>query len=120
MLREFYTKYNAVWSIKPPLAPKVFDSKLDSLIQKFCTSKLRTKAKNDLAYGNDIMTNDYGMDIESLKMLIITKDSIKENCYILRYTTTNSDASGKRIKQKVVLYISVVKGKDNYRISEVK
>jgi hypothetical protein len=119
MLKEFYTEYNAVWSIKPPLTPEIMNSKLDSLIVKYCTSKLRNEAKKQLEYGQDLLTNDLGSTNlnESMK---IEKDSTKENGYIVSFIASNSDASGKLVKQEVVLHVSVVKEKDNYLINEVK
>ena len=119
MLRKFYTEYNAVWSIKPPLALQVLDSKLDSLMIKYCTSKLRNKAKKCLKDGNDLLTNDLA-SVDLNEKLEVEKDSAIGNGYIVRFTASNMNASRRLIKQKVVLHVTVVKGKDNYRISDVK
>jgi hypothetical protein len=119
MLTKFYTEYNAVWLIKPPPVPDIFNRKLDSLIVKYCTSKLRNKAKKSLEDGNDLLTNDLP-GINSFENLKIEKDSTLENVYVVCYTTANADASGKLIQHKVVLHVTVVKEKDSYKINEIK
>ena len=121
MIKDFYTKYSNIWENTPISVPaNVLHEKLDSLAQKYCTKKIRNEAKAWFVNGQDLFTNDYGMDIESLKTLIITKDTSKVNCYIVCFTTTNSDASGKPVKQNVVLHVSVMKEKEEYKINDVK
>ncbi|MEI6554355.1 MAG: hypothetical protein WCL70_02070 [Paludibacter sp.] len=119
MLRKFYTEYNYIYSIKPPLTLQVLDSKLDSLMMKYCTSKLRKKAKKCLEDESDLLTNDFP-GIHSFEIIKIEKDSTIENDYIVNYTTSNMNASRKLIKQKVVLHVSVVKENEKYLISNVK
>lgn len=121
MIKDFYTKNSKIWENTPTSVPaNVLHEKLDSLAQKYCTKKIRNEAKAWFVNGQDLFTKDYGMDIESLKTLTITKDTLKANCYIVRYTTSNSDASGKTVKQNVILHISVVKDRDCYKINEIK
>lgn len=120
MLNEFYVAYSTVWSITPPPSPDILDRKIDSIQEKYCTLKLRTEAKKYLEDGHDLMTNDLGIGIESLKTLIITKDSTKADIYIVSYITTNTDAANKPIKQKITLKVAVVKGKEGYKINDVK
>lgn len=120
MIKDFYTKHSNIWENTPTSVPaNVLHEKLDSLAQKYCTKKIRNEAKSWFVNGQDLFTNDYGMDIESLKTLRITKDTLKANCYIVRFTTTNSDASGKPVKQNVTLHISVIKDRDSYKIDEI-
>lgn len=121
MIQNFYIEYCNVWNNTPISVPaNVLHERIDSLAQKYCTKKVRNEAKAWFANGQELFTKDYGIVNESLKTLIITKDSTIENNYIIAYTTINSDASGKQIQQKVVLHVSVVKEKDSYKINWVK
>jgi hypothetical protein len=120
-LKDFYTKYNAVWSIKPPLTPDILERKLDSLNAIYCTSALRKDAKKSIEgdYGQDLLTNDLA-SVDLNENLKIEKDSTNENVYVVSFTATNSDASGNPVKQNVVLHVSVVKEKEGYKINDVK
>lgn len=69
---------------------------------------------------HDIFTNDYGTDDESMKTLIITKDSTKVNSYIVSYIVNTEDSSNKIIKEKVVVNLSIKKENGSYKINEVK
>jgi len=119
MLNEFYVGYSNIWSI-PSLSPDILDRKLDSIQEKYCTLRLRSEAKRYLEDGHDLLTNDYGIGIESLKTLAIIKDSVKENSYIVNYNVVNSDATNKPVRQHVSLNVFVVKEKGIYKIDKVK
>ena len=121
MLLEFYTKHFEVWRI-PSLAFDVRYEKLDSLMQRYCTSKLRNEAKE--AYNNvgvDFLTNDrIGDSNESLK---VEKEVGNENGYIVSFISDvalYSDAPGVPTKKQVVLHITVVKEGENYKICSVE
>lgn len=121
MIKRFYTEFCNVWNNTPSSVPaNLLNEKIDSLAQGYCTLQIRNKAKEWAEYGQDKYTNDYGIVSESLKKLMITKDSTKVNSYIVYYTTTNSDASGRPVKQEVILHISVIKENDSYKIDDVK
>jgi len=119
MLKEFYTAYNNVWSTKPPLAPDVLDIKLHSLIVRFCTTKLADNAKKSLEDGMDLLTNNLA-SVDLNEKLKVEKDSRKENEYIVSFVASNSDASGRIVKQQVTLYVTVVKEGESYKIDSVK
>ncbi len=122
MLMDFYSKYFYIWENTPindALPVNVVYGKLDSLMQKFCTSKLRNKAIKTFQEADaDWLTNNLvGSLNENLK---VEKDSTNENGYIISFIATNSDASGKPIKQQVTLRVTVVKEGENYKIADVK
>ena len=119
MLKEFYIAHNAVWTTVPTLSPDIFEWKLDSLQEKYCTTKLRKEAKKYLEDGYDLMTNEQGFGIESLSTLSIVKDSSKTSSYIVSYISSDFDASNKPVKQQVTLHVAVVKENGKYKIDEV-
>ena len=120
MLTNFYTAYNSVWINTPVSTPaNVLHEKLDSLQEKYCSVKLRDKAKRYFEYGQDLLTNDLG-SVYANEDLKVEKDSVKENSYIVSFVASNSDVSGKLIKQKVVLHVSVIKVGEGYKIDEVQ
>jgi hypothetical protein len=121
MLLEFYTNHFEVWSM-PSLPSDVRYVKLDSLMQKFCTSKLRNEAKEAFEnVGVDFLTNDrIGASNENLK---VEKEAGNENGYIVSFISDvalYSDALGEQIKKQVVLYVTVVKEGEEYKIASVK
>jgi hypothetical protein len=121
MLDNFYTEHNAFWSIEPPTDFVVLREKLDSLNSIYCTSTFRYEAKKSLEgeYGQDLLTKDNpgSYSFENLK---IEKDSTLENTYIVYYTTSNFDESGKLVKSNIVFNVSVVKEGDGYKINSVQ
>jgi hypothetical protein len=119
MLKVFYTEYNTLWSIKPPLKYETFEHKLDSLYEKYCTPQLRTEAKKYLRNGHDLLTKDLG-SVDLNENLRIDKDLKIENGFIVTFYASNSDAIGNPVKQKVEIHITVIKEGGNYKIKEVK
>jgi hypothetical protein len=119
MLNEFYVAYSNIWSTNSH-SPDILDSKLDSIQKKYCTLRLRNEAKEYLEDGHDLLTNDYGIEVESLRTLTIIKDSVEENSYIVSYNVVNSDAANKPVKQNVLLNVFVVKEEETYKIDKVK
>jgi len=120
MLNEFYTAHCNIWAIKPP--PKTLYLKLDSLQKKYCTQKLRKQAKesfNDVGY--DLLTGDWGIDINSLKTMTILKDSAKENTYTVSYMVIGYPQSPtKPVNEHVILHVSLAKENGQLKIASIK
>ena len=121
MLLEFYAKHFQVWEI-PSLPSDVRYEKLDSLMEKYCTSKLRNKAREVFKnVGADFLTNDLiGNLNENLK---VERDTANENGYFVSFVSDidkYTDAPGEAIKKQVVLHVTVIKEKDGYKIDYVK
>lgn len=120
MLKEFYIAHNKIWEIKPPLPPNKLDYKLDSLQQKYCTSKLRIESKKYLELGHDLLTNDIGgtNSKEFKSTLKIRKDTTKENTYIVSYFIEIKTSSASYKKENVI-YLSVIEEGEGYKIDAV-
>jgi len=121
MLLEYYTKHFQVWGI-PSLPSDVRYEKLDSLMQKYCTSKLINEAKEAFEnVGVDFLTNDLiGNLNENLK---VERDTINENDYIVSFVSdiaTYIDAPGEQTKKQVTVYVTVIKEGDCYKIDSVR
>lgn len=119
MLEGFYTEYNEIWTVKPPLSPEIFEKKIDSLLAQYCTKIFYQEVKIALKNGQDLMTKDLG-SVDLNENLRVEKDASSENIYIVSFNAYNSDAAGKSVKQEVVLRVSVVKEGERYLINEVK
>jgi len=122
MIMEFYTKYCNLWNNTPSSVPaNILDEKIDSLAQKYCTNSLRDEAKSWFQDGHDLFTNDWGIDVESLKSLSIVKDSTKSNTYTVSYIVETFPISpDKPVKKRITFQVSVIKENDIYKINEVK
>lgn len=121
MLKEYYFAHNAIWLIKPIPPSYVLDMKLDSLQEKYCTLKLRSKSKDQLKYGQDLLTNDYGIDSIGIKTLSISKEPGKKNVYIVSYTTLSDlvpNISKKEVK--VVIHLTIVQENGVLKIDNVE
>lgn len=119
MLTNFYTEYNHIWTIKPPLNPNELENKIDTLLLKYCTLKFRDVALNAFKnHGQDILTNDLGsVDLnENLKIERYSDDS---NIFVVSFNATNSNAAGQPVIQEVILHVSVILEGSNYKINEV-
>ncbi len=120
-IKDFYIEYCNIWNNTPNSVPAtLLHEKIDSLAQKYCTNQIRNDSKEWFADGHELFTNDYGIVRESLNSFSVKADSTKNNLYTITYITINPDASNKPVRQKVVLHVSVVKEKDNYKINKVK
>ena len=122
MLLEFYSKHFYIWGNTPinntsPVT--VLQEKLDSLMHKYCTSKLRNEYREAFEnVGADFLTNNLiGNLNEKLK---VEKDARMENDYIVSFIATYSDAPRRTAKKQVVLHVTVVEEKDGYKIDAVK
>lgn len=122
MIKQFYTKYCNIWESTSSKAPaNVLFEKIDSLTQKYCTKKIRNEAKKWFEDGHDLFTNDWGIDLESLKSLSIVKDSAKSNAFIVSYIVETYPVSpDKPVKKQIKLYLSAIKDNETYLINEVK
>jgi hypothetical protein len=122
MLKEFYTKYNAIWSVPPKTIPyDALVNKADSLNSIYCTTQLRTKAKEwfDGDGGHDLLRGDFYGDMMP-KTLSVIKDSTKSNEYIVSYTVHDTDPYGKEYTQQVTLHVTVIKEGESYKIDSVR
>jgi hypothetical protein len=118
MIKEFYTKYCIIWRSTPSSVPaNVLHEKIDSLTQKYCTKRIRDEAKSWFEDGHDLFTNDWGIDIESLKSISIVKDSTNVVSY---FVDTYPISPDKPVKKEITLFVSVIREKDIYLIHEVK
>lgn len=120
MLTEFFTTYSKIWSINP--GPNRMSYKpLDSLQKIYCTQKIRKEAKEWFDDGHDLLTNDSGIDIESIKSMTIAKDTKNNMSYFVSYEVIEFPVSPNNpIKGKIILHVNVVKEKDKYKIAAVK
>lgn len=123
MLREFYIAYNTVWENATTYKPEEFENKVFSLQQKYCSDRLQGEIKKyyeTYKLEHDLLTNDFGgTDSETLKStLTITKDTTKENSYVVSYTVKIKAPSTPR-EEKNVIHLTVVKEKGSYKIDEV-
>lgn len=121
MLLDFYTKHFQLWKI-PALRSDERFKKLDSLMQKFCTLKIRNEAKevfNNI--GADYITNDLiGNTNENLK---VEKDKANKNVFIVSFTSdvaTYTDISDISKKKNILLYVTVVKIGTDYKIDSIR
>jgi len=122
MLHDFYTAYAKIWSEGTAKDFNVVKSQCDSLATIYCTNKMRLSAKEALNdVGVDVLTGELWIDNESLKSMKITKDSTKNDCYIVSYNTIESPMSSEPpVMYNVTLYVDVVKVDEQYKISWVK
>jgi len=121
MLFEFYTQHFKIWETHS-LPSNVRYNKLDSLMQKHCTSKLRNEAREVFEnVGVDLLTNDLiGNLNENLK---VEKDIANEFGYIVSFISdivTYADVPGKTTKKQIVLHVTVIKEGESYKIDSVK
>jgi hypothetical protein len=121
-LQEFYSKHFYIWENTPITSATpitVFRGKLDSLMQKYCTSKVRSEAITTLDnVGADWLTKDLVGDVN--ENLRVEKDSTKENSYVVFFTATDSNAKGMPIRRRVMLHVIVVKEGEKYKIDSVE
>jgi hypothetical protein len=121
MLLEYYTKHFQIWEI-PSLPSNVRYEKLDSLMQKYCTTKLRNEAREVFEnVGADFLTNDLIGNInENLK---VERDTIDKNGYIVSFISdiaTYLDAPGEQTKKQVTIHVTVIMEGGSYKINSVR
>jgi hypothetical protein len=120
ILKIFYTAHCRIWAIKPPPPPKIFNNKLDSLHAHYCTKKLTKEAKEWLNDGHDLFTDDWGIDIESLKSMTIIKDSVKSTYVVSYIVTFYPQSPTKPVKEHVVLHVTLTKENGEFKITSIK
>lgn len=123
MLKEFYIAYNTVWEGTTTYKPEEFENKIFSLQQKYCSDRLQSEIRKYYEIyklEHDLLTNDFGgTDTETLKStLLITKDTTKQNSYVVSYIV-NIEAPSAPRKEKNVIHLTVVKEKGSYKIDKV-
>jgi hypothetical protein len=119
MLTNFYTEYNHIWTIKPPLNPHELENKIDTLLMKYCTLKFRHMALNAFKnHGQDILTNGLG-SVDLNENLKIERYSADSNIFVVSFKATNSNAAGHPTIQDVILHVSVILEGSSYKINEV-
>jgi hypothetical protein len=116
-LKEFYTAYSKVkFTAK-------YVRQIDSLQKKYCTIKFRKKLKDEFkaaGLDHDLLTNDYGMDADKLKTLVIAKEPGAANVYSVSYTAMVTSPSNKTAEEKVVLHVAVAEEEQAIKIESVK
>jgi hypothetical protein len=122
MLLDFYSKHFYIWENTPvsnTCPVTVLYEKLDSLMQKFCTSKLRKEVRKVFDnVGGDLLTNNLIGDLnENLK---VVKDAKMENDYIVSFLATYFDAPGGHSKKQVAVHVTVIKEGESYKIDSVR
>jgi hypothetical protein len=119
-LKEFYSSYAKIWSADSLLSPEVFNRQCDSLFSKYCTNSIKKKANEWLTDGFNLLTDDWWIDIESLKTMEIMQDSTNSNTFIISYITNMFPVSPtKPVKYKITLSVNVIKEGDEYKINGV-
>ena len=116
MLKEFYSSYATLWDKEIPF--DVFSSKQDSLMYIYCTQEIQKKTQK-VRDEYDILTDNWPIETNSLKSMKITKDSMKNDCYIVSYSA-NIYPNNQPVMYDITLYVSVVKIGEYYKISDVK
>ncbi|MBY0425291.1 MAG: hypothetical protein K2Q22_06620 [Cytophagales bacterium] len=120
MLTNFYDAHLHIWTDVPPQPNEVKRNKLYSLWQKYCTSKFINEAKE--AYinsGVDVLTNDL-VSIELNDNLKVEKQADKKNVYIVSFIAKESEIPSGPIKKQIILYVSVIKEGESYKINSVR
>lgn len=112
VIRHFYEIHDAIWS-SPPGNSLIRHKKLDSITEKYCTQRLRVKAKRWLADGHDLFTNDWDTSIATFG---IVQEPNEENIFIVSFVV---DAYDKPVKKKIRLRISVLKELGVYKLDSV-
>ena len=115
MLNEFYRNYS-VNSFKIEDKPK-----LDALIEKYCTEELQQEAKKFYNMGFDLLTDEWGIEEQDLNSLKITKSLLKDETYIVSYTTDTYPVSPNiAVRRKITLNVGVIQEDGTYKINSVK
>ncbi|HTE01717.1 MAG TPA: hypothetical protein VK668_20655 [Mucilaginibacter sp.] len=116
MLKEFYSAYSTVKFTLKDL------KKIDSLQKKYCSINLRKELNEEYkANGleHDLLTNDHGINANSLKTLTVIKNSKKINGYIVSYFNQTISATNKPILERVILHVCVTKENGSIKIVSV-
>jgi hypothetical protein len=113
MLQEFYTAYITEVASNSP--PKLMMRNIDSLQKRYCSVALLKKISDitELMEGDPFLKAQ-DSDIGYLNTLAVEKDSGKKNQYIVTYIDTYSPN-----KEKVSIYLTVLKDKDSYKIDAI-
>ncbi|PWA05575.1 hypothetical protein [Flavobacterium psychrotolerans] len=120
MLKKFYTTYNKVWSNTSN--PDILVKKIDSLKAIYCTLNLTNKIKKQFkleGLDHDLLTIDQVADLNQIEKLLVTKDSVKPNVYIVSYIEDYTNPSNKKEFKMAIIHVAVVKDKSGYKIDSV-
>jgi len=120
MLKQFYIAHEKIESSIKTIRPQVYLWKLDSLQKKYCTLKLRNTIKKYQENGIDILTNDQGIDSESLKTMKIVEDSEDKNVYIVSYDFLEENYPKKPFTRHVILHVGLVTENNSYKINSIR
>ena len=115
MIKDFYIAYNTAWSAN--VTPKVLDQKLDELKMKYCAITLMIDLKGDIDH--DVLIDDQYTDPQHLKTLTVVKNKTKANAYIVSYIAPTTSPYNKPTEEKVVIYLTVMKGNRGIVIDSV-
>lgn len=121
ILLELYSKHFKIWEI-PSVPSDARYEKIDSLLEKYCTTKFRIKARETYEnVGVDFLTNDMiGSLNEDLK---VKKDNSDKNIYIVSFfsdVANYADSPNSLNKKKVTLYVTVIRDVHGYKVDDVK
>jgi hypothetical protein len=121
-LLEFYSKYLNIWQNTPVSQTKsviTLHNRLDSLMKIYCTTKLRKEAMKTFKEAEaDLLTQNLVGDLND--NLVIVKDSINKDSFIVLFTATYLDIPNKPVKLQVKLQVKLVKEGKSYKINSVR
>ena len=120
MLKEFYIAHEKIESSIKTIRPQAYVWRLDSLQKKYCTLKLRNTIKKYQENGIDILTNDQGIDSESIKTMKIVEDSGDKNVYIVSYDFLDDNYPKKPITRHVILHVGLLTENNRYKINSIR
>lgn len=119
LITKFFAAFNTV-CCDNQRNQHVVKSACDSVMTKYCTQEIRQEAMQWLDAKGESVSNCWKMDKESMKTLMVVKDSINPNIFLVSYYTNRSDLKDKYNKQKISLRIAIKNEGGNYKIESVK
>lgn len=116
-LKKFYIDYNTVWDTVDN--GNTLQKKIYILRKKYCTPELLKVMGDDLDH--DLLTNDFGTDMEYLKTITVRKDSTKSDTYIVSYIAHGYYSPNKKNEFKIpqTTYLKVLNEKGVIKIDSV-
>jgi len=117
---EFYSKYAKTWDSITIKTPELFERSMDSLTKKYCSLKLQKEAMDWILDGQDLLTNEWGINVEDLDSFIVKRDIINLNSFFVTYYTYLDIPGATPQKQVVKLHIILSSSENNYKIESVE
>lgn len=116
VIKNFYVLYNTEWSTNHGLDKR---NKLDSLMNLYCTRNLISEV-GEQYLDHDMLIKDLYTTVDYLNTITVTKDSTRTATYIVSYDAPSEDPLGNDYVEKVIIYVTVVKEGESYKIDNVK